>query len=109
MLFSFFDTKAEAFGPLFEGANFDDAKRTFNTLLLSGADSLINKYPQDFILYHIGDFNKQAGVLFPLDAPSVVISGFEMLQIIKNEMKGGDGNVTRKQVKRSTKSSSDVG
>ena len=85
MLFSFRDVKTEKFGVLFEAVTFEDAVRSFCTLLKSGSNSLICQYPDDFILYHIGEFDIDSGLLRPLDSPVRVISGLEVSKILYSQ------------------------
>lgn len=83
MLFSMFDVKASNFGPLMTLENADVARRMFVTSILSGQESLVTKFPDDFILYEMGGFDNSTGQFCIHPAPIKVMSGFEAVESAK--------------------------
>ena len=98
MLFSFLDIKTEHFGVPFEALTFEDAKRIFLTLLSGSNNSMLTQYPDDFILYHIGDFDKENGRLLPNEAPYRILTGLEALRMLNNLRKERLENVDGQQI-----------
>lgn len=62
------DAKAEVYmQPWFAKAQ-PEAIRNFQGLTLDDK-SLISKFPEDFDLYHLGEYDDSLGILSPLDTP----------------------------------------
>lgn len=40
----------------------------------------LNKYPEDFSLYHVGEFDIETGVLKPLERPKQICNASEFVQ-----------------------------
>lgn len=84
-VFSIYDSKAKVFmQPMFminEGA----AWRSFHHVVNNG-DSDVSKYPEDFSLYMIGEYNDGTGAL-TAHAPEVMVNG---LQVKDELMVDGD-------------------
>lgn len=57
-MFSIFDTKAAVFGTPFFMPREGMAIRALQDLVNDG-QSMVNKHPEDFSLYHIGDFEDE--------------------------------------------------
>lgn len=67
-VFSVFDSKAQAYGVPFFAVNEGLAVRSF-TDLVNDSRSTVNRYPDDFILYHVGQFDDSDGKLVALKEP----------------------------------------
>lgn len=63
--YALYDSKARCFSQPFQAANTEVALRMFAS---TAADSQTNihKFPTDFSLFHIGEFDDEIGVLIPL-------------------------------------------
>lgn len=61
-VFAVYDNKAQAFMEPFFARNAATAIRAFQDNI-SRPDSIFAKYPNDFVLYQIGEFNDQDGSL----------------------------------------------
>lgn len=83
MLFSLFDTKACNFGPLISLENADVARRHFLVALLSDTKSPVRDFPDDYILYELGDFDNTTGKFLINPSPVQVMTGFEAVEAAK--------------------------
>lgn len=63
--FSVFDSKAKAFGTPFFASNDQVALRMFSASINSG-DSYVAKFPADFTLFRVGDWDDEHGALVPV-------------------------------------------
>lgn len=72
-LFAIRDTKGDFYGAPFSQHSTVEAERTFIKLRRE-SNSNINLYPQDFDLYHLGDYDSQTGVIKALDAPRHMVN-----------------------------------
>lgn len=70
-VFSILDVKAESFLELICFTTIGEAER-FVKNLVSKANTNFSKYPEDFVLYQIGEYNAVKGLLMPFDKPSHV-------------------------------------
>lgn len=65
--FAVYDKKANVFGQLFPSATYGTAERSFKDSITS-SDSPHGKYPEDFALYFVADFDEASGGFdFPLN------------------------------------------
>lgn len=76
MLFSVMDTKVGAFAAPFCCRTKGEAIRSF-TEAKRDAQSMISKYPADYRLYHIGEFDEGQGIIQPI-APALVVGADEL-------------------------------
>lgn len=60
-LFASYDRTSEQFGALFPAANAAVAARAFSDAVLSSQPSDLSQHPDDFELYHIGEFDHSTG------------------------------------------------
>lgn len=66
--FSIRDAKAEIFhAPFYKGA-FGEAEREFK-MMVDDEKSKLSRFPEDFDLYHVGEYDDQTGVFASLDTP----------------------------------------
>jgi len=65
-LFSIFDSKANVFHAPFAAVNADVAMRQFEASA-SDLNSLLYKFPSDFSLFHVGDFDDGNGTVQALE------------------------------------------
>lgn len=64
LMFGIKDLKAEAFLPIFPSSTVGMAKRVFMEHV-NNPESQFNKYPEDFVLFEIGEFDDSTGILAP--------------------------------------------
>lgn len=79
-LYSILDTKAEAFFPPFPAANAAEALRSFSDLLVD-PQSKIGKHPEDYRLYHVGEFHVVNGTVTGHPAGHVLVE--DGLKLVK--------------------------
>lgn len=79
-LYSIFDAKANTFCAPFECVSNGVAIRQLMDLV-SDAKTTVSKYPEDFSLYFVGDFDTDSGALLPLGSvPVLVLHAKDALQ-----------------------------
>lgn len=61
-LFSVYDAKTEAYGPVLTHTSDGDAIRSYE-MACNNKDSLLGVYPNDFTLMRIGTFDENSGVI----------------------------------------------
>lgn len=71
-IYSIRDTKGEVFNTPFFQKTHGEAERNFRQLV-SDEKSLVSKYPLDFNLYYIGEYDDQTGKIEPLTAPQHIM------------------------------------
>ncbi|UPW40926.1 nonstructural protein [Sigmofec virus UA08Rod_6110] len=77
-LYSILDTKSNMYGPIISFQNDSTAMRSFTEMIVSGdQNSLLSLYPADYILFCLGNFEQSDGLISPLNAPQLVITGTE--------------------------------
>lgn len=69
-VFSVFDLKASAYLPLFNAPTTAVGMRIFADVVTSPGHQF-GKYPNDFMLYCVGEFDQVTGKLFPCDPQHV--------------------------------------
>lgn len=70
--FSVRDQKGEVYNLPFYKKTLGEAERDFASLL-KDEKSMVHQYPEDFDLYHIGEYDDQKGIFIPLDTPLHVV------------------------------------
>lgn len=76
--FSIFDSAALVYSPPFFQATKGLAIRMFSETA-KDMQTNIGRHPTDFTLFHIGEFDDQAGAMTRFDTPSPVIKAIETL------------------------------
>lgn len=82
--YSVYDTKAEVYSPPFVAVNHDVARRLFSAAA-GDPQTPIGAHPLDYMLMHVGAWNSQSGLIAGAEKPSIISTGLEILQILKNE------------------------
>jgi len=75
--FSIRDSKSEIFNTPFFQKTHGEAERTFRQVV-SNPDSMPGKYPEDYDLYYLGDYDDQTGLLAPLQTPQHLIKAVQL-------------------------------
>lgn len=70
--FSVFDKKANLFGPVFSSHTLGSAERSLKESM-SNPDSPHGKYPDDFSLYHLFDFDDETGLIVDTHEPPLLV------------------------------------
>jgi len=68
ILFAIRDTKAEHYAPPFCKPSRGEAERDF-IQLSKDEKSVVNKFPQDFDLFELGELDQTSGKIIPHDTP----------------------------------------
>lgn len=82
-LFSIYDRKAAFFLPVFSLRSQQDARRQFVEIVTG--DTPIAKYPGDYDLVCLGEFNDQDGEVIPYSPRETIINGLTALQAAHSE------------------------
>lgn len=77
-MFSIRDTKGEIYNNPFFQKTAGEAQRSFKSLVNDDKSS-IKRYPEDYHLYYLGEYDDQTGKFAPLDAPVHQCSGVDVL------------------------------
>lgn len=72
-LFSIYDKKAETFSMPFPAINKGAAIRQLNMEVNSERESLLKKFPEDYSLYLVEEFNTESGLFKGYEKPLFVI------------------------------------
>lgn len=65
------DSKTETFNQPFFARTIGEAERSFSELT-KDPKSFVSKYPEDYDLYKVGEYDDQTGLLTALDTPQHV-------------------------------------
>lgn len=76
--YSIYDRKANCYNIPFFAQTDGVAVRNFQDLV-SDSRSTVYRYPDDFSLYKVGEFNETSGALITLDAPSHISNASEFV------------------------------
>lgn len=75
--YSIRDQKGEVFNLPFFKITHGQAERDFESLVNDGKSTL-NAYPEDFDLYHIGEYDDQKGTFIPMETPTHLIKAVQL-------------------------------
>jgi hypothetical protein len=79
-VYSIFDKTAKQFGLPFFQITDETALRLFGNLV-NDKDSMLNKNPDDYTLFQVGEFDEQTGdILSPAIGPVVIKNALEVQQ-----------------------------
>lgn len=77
-MFTIRDSKAEVYNTPFFQKTHGEAERSFRQLV-TDEKSMPGKYPEDFDLYYVGDFDDQSGKLKALDTPQHMLKAIAVI------------------------------
>lgn len=83
--FALRDQKAECFHTPFFQKTHGEAERSFRELC-KDQKSMVNKYPDDYDLYYLGQYNDQTGIIEALDTPQHVLKAAMVNAALKPNM-----------------------
>lgn len=75
--YSIRDQKGEIFNLPFFKITHGQAERDFESLVNDGKSS-VNAYPEDYDLYHVGEYDDQKGIFVPLETPIHMIKAVQL-------------------------------
>lgn len=78
-IFSVYDEKAQAYNTPFFQAHIGQAIRSFSDLV-SDTKTTLNKHPEDYSLYHIGDYDDTNGKIVSFTEPKFLSRATEYAQ-----------------------------
>ncbi|AZL82679.1 nonstructural protein [Apis mellifera associated microvirus 3] len=78
-VFAVYDAKAEVYNAPFFTQTVGLALRGF-TDEVRNPDSMLNKHPEDFSLFEIGEFDQLTGAITPLTAPVSIAPALELVR-----------------------------
>lgn len=78
MVFSLLDRKLREFGMLHMERRVEGIERSL-VAGVKGSDTMLEKYPEDFDLYCLGELDTETGVLVPADPPRLVANVRDLL------------------------------
>lgn len=81
-LYAVRDVKSESYGPPMQAPKDGIAIRGFGEGC-SDPRSDLNKYPTDYMLYELGEYDPNSGQIMPLSTPRFIISATEVLNNLK--------------------------
>lgn len=82
-VFSVYDTQAKVYVNPFYQSTIGEAVRAFGDAVKDPQNGTLNKHPEDFILYEIGEWNDNSGVIEALIPPSRCAAGSDYKEIVK--------------------------
>ena len=78
-IFSIYDTKAKVYGTPFFQSNIGVALRSFSDLA-NDPQSSINKHPEDYFLFHLGNYDDEKANFDMLDTLTSIGSAMEYME-----------------------------
>lgn len=91
-LFSVYDVKSEVFQPPIFCHNVGHALRVL-TDMLQRSDTMMSRFPVDYKVYHVGEFDDVSGVLYQLEDTGIPKYICELKDLVKSEeVSNGKGN-----------------
>lgn len=85
-MYSVYDVKSKLYQVPFHSHNDGHAIRCF-TDMVRHEKSHLSRYPEDFILFNVGSFDDESGVISPLSRPIQIIVASEC--VVKTQLKEG--------------------
>ena len=76
--FAIHDTKSKAYQMPFFKHTIGEAERDLKTAVNSQTENNLSKYPEDFDLFYIGDYDDQEGKFIPLPTPQHVVKALSL-------------------------------
>lgn len=80
LAFTVYDTKVEAYLPPLFMRSKGEALRSLAAAVKDPGHQF-SKNPEDYIFFHIGEFDDEKGVLVPLDIPAVLASAIDFVDV----------------------------
>lgn len=68
-MFSIYDEAAKFFGPPISAPNAEMIRRTVRQMVADGVQVPFLQYPDEFVVYFVGEFDEDSGCVTGLDSP----------------------------------------
>jgi hypothetical protein len=81
-VYSLRDSKSEIFNAPFYKHTHGEAERDFKSLV-NDEKSMVNKYPEDYDLYHLGEYDDNTGKITPLDTPQHLCKAVQLINQVQ--------------------------
>lgn len=78
-VFSIRDAKGAFYNNPYFKPSMGEGERDFMTAV-NDDRTMLNKYPEDFDLYYLGEFDPQSGVMISLDTPQHMMKAVDVLR-----------------------------
>jgi len=78
-IYSVRDAKGEIFNTPFYKKTHGEAERSFKELTKDDK-SYVSKYPEDYDLYYIGEYDQRTGQFIPQDTPQHIVKAVNLIQ-----------------------------
>lgn len=91
-LFAVRDVKADAFGAVMVISTVGIAIRSFSDAC-ADARSEFAKYPEDYMLYEIGTFEPNSGLVTALQMPKLIVTAHAIIEQLRIARSGNGGPV----------------
>jgi len=75
--FSIFDQKAKAYMSPFFMSEVGQATRSF-TDMVNSSEHVLQKHPEDYVLFEVGQFDDASGLLSAYDGPELVVTALQV-------------------------------
>lgn len=85
-VYSIRDSKTEVFSPPFLQKARGEAERSFNQLA-NDPQTFVGRYPEDYDLYYMGQFNDNSGAYTLLDTPKHIMKAVQVLKPKNQDVK----------------------
>lgn len=82
-MFAIYDTKSETYGDIVYAKTLAEADRSFATYC-NNKDTIINKYPADYNLFQLGEYDQQTGEIFSLKQPLLISNAAQHIPVAQN-------------------------
>lgn len=77
-IYSVRDAKTEFFSPPFLAHTHGEAERNFKQAC-NDEQSKITKFPEDYDLYYLGDYDDNTGKMAPIDTPQHIVKAVQLV------------------------------
>lgn len=102
-VFSVFDSAANLFLEPFQCRTIEEAIRRFRSTVNHPEGSLISEYPEDYTLFHLGEFDQETGSLVSNNTPhslGVAVTFMEQVPIREaDSLEDAHGVVARRSIR----------
>jgi hypothetical protein len=78
-IYSVRDSKGEIYGQPFFKITHGEAERDFN-MLANDPQSTVSRFPEDFDLYYLGDYDDVTGAILALPSPQHVVKAVNLVK-----------------------------
>lgn len=87
LVFAVYDKKMAEYGPPVAVGHVIEAKRWFDSLV--NGEGVVSRYPEDFALYRIGEYDAASGTM-TAEAPVFIVDGVSLVRSEEVQQDEGD-------------------